>query len=127
MIVRSLDQNGDWEFGAGKNSYKRNNDAVAQSLQTRLSCFVGNCFFDLGAGINWFHFLSSTDQIGLRLALSAVILNTPNPLTGNAAVLGIHQLGFTLNNSRTFSIQYRVQTVFSTTTGSFQFDLGGSL
>lgn len=119
MSVRALDANGDWTFGAGLNDYKQGNQAVIQDIQTRLSSFVGNCYFDMGAGINWFDFLSSKNELGLRLALSAVILNTPN-------VVGILQLGFSLNSSRNFSISYKVQTTYSVTGGTFQYDVGGS-
>ena len=127
MIVRALDSNGDWTFGAGLNNYKSANLAAAQSIQTRLSSFVGNCFFDMGAGINWFSFLSGKDPLGLSLALSAVILNTPDPVTGNPVVLGLQQLSFNVSPSRGFSITYQVQSIYSVTGGSFQYDLGGSI
>lgn len=127
MIVRSLDINGDWEFGAGLNNYKRANLAVVQSIQTRLSSFIGNCFFDLGAGIDWFTFLGSKNPTAMNLAISAVILNTPNPVDGTPVVLGLLQLGVNLSDSRVFSVQYKVQTIYSVTGGSFQYDLGGSL
>jgi hypothetical protein len=120
MIVRSLDVNGDWEFGAGLNNYKRNNLAVAQEIQTRVSSFLGDCFFDMGAGINWFFFLSSKDETGLNLAISAAILNT-------SGVTGISQLGFNLSRNRVFSVSYQVITIYSVTGGDFQFDLGGAL
>lgn len=131
MIVRSLDENGDWTFGAGINNYKRANLAVAQCLQTRLSSFIGNCFFDMGAGINWFGYLGgkgSNNTIQLSLALSAVILNTPNVNQNgmaSPAVLGIKQLGFNVTTSRGFSITYQVQTVYSSVNNSFTYDLGG--
>lgn len=118
MIVRSLDSNGDFTFGAGLNNYKSANLAVVQSIQTRLSSFVGNCFFDMGAGINWFFYLSSKDAQGLSLAISAVILNSP-------AVLGLLNLRFSLNSDRVFSIVYQVQSTYSVTGNEFQYSLGG--
>lgn len=122
MIVRALDSTSDWTFGAGINNYKQGNLAVAQDIQTRLSSFVGNCFFDMGAGINWLSFLGGKDELGLSLALSATILNTLN-------VVGILQLGFSLSSNRIFSISYQVQTSYSVSgiNGSFSFDLGGSV
>lgn len=127
MIVRALDVNGDWTFGAGLNNYKRNNAAVAQSIQTRLSSFVGNCFFDLGAGINWFTFLSSKDPTALNLAISAVILNTSDPITGTSVITGILQQSVNLNTNRVFSVSYQVTTIYSVLTGKFSYDLGGSV
>lgn len=130
MIVRAIDSSNDWTFGAGLNNYLSGNLAVAQNIKTRLQSFVGNCFFDMGAGINWFNFLGgkgSNNTLQLSLALSSVILNTPdttsNPNT--IAVTGILQLNFNLTPARNFSITYQVQTLYSVTGDSFQYNLGG--
>lgn len=120
MIVRALDENNDWTFGQSKNNYLRNNFAVAQSIQTRCSSFTGNCFFDTSAGINWLVYLSGKSEIAMNLALSATILNTPN-------VVGILQLSVNLTPSRSFQIQYQVQTSYSLTNGNFVYSLGGSV
>lgn len=120
MRVRALDGAGDWTYGKGKNDYLTRNPAVAQSIQTRLFSFLGDCFFDLGAGIDWFTFLGGKDQIGLNLAVSAIILNTQD-------VTGIRQLSIDLQPSnRKLTIQYRVQTTFSVLSNSFQYDLNGT-
>jgi hypothetical protein len=122
MIVRALDNNGDWTFGAGTGNYISANVQIVQDIQTRLSCFVGNCFFDMQMGINWFTFLGSkgsNNTLQLSLALSALIINT-------AGVLGINQLSFSLEN-RNFSISYQVQTIYSVTGSDFVYDLGGSI
>lgn len=120
MIIRALDTNGDWTYGKGQNNYYSGNSAVAENIQTRLGSFLGDCFFDTGAGIDWFHLLGAKDQIALNLAVAAVILNTPN-------VTGILQLALQLNSgTRAIVIQYRVQTTYSQITGTFQYDLNGS-
>lgn len=121
MIVRALVDD-DWTFGNGISNYLSANAAVKQNIQTRLSSFVGNCFFDMGAGIDWFTFLGSkgsNNTLQLSLALSSLILNTPN-------VLGLLQLSFNLSTERVFSITYQVQTSYSVTGSSFIYDLGGS-
>lgn len=115
MIVRALDEDHDWMFGKGKNDYLQANAAIAQSINTRLNCFLGNCFFDLGTGIDWLNLLGAKDQIALNLAISATILNTEG-------VTGILQLSSGVDASRRFSCSYKVQTVFSTVTSSFVFD-----
>lgn len=121
MSVRALDSNGDWVYGIGKNAYLTGNAEVAQNIQTRLLSFLGDCFFDLGAGIDWFNYLGSKNQIGLNLAISAVILNTAN-------VTGINQLFVILNDdTRIFTVSYQVQTTFSVLSSSFQYDLNGSV
>jgi hypothetical protein len=121
MIIRALDSNGDWTYGKGKNNYNSGNSAVAEDIQTRLSSFLGDCFFDTGAGIDWFNLLGGKDQLALNLAVSAVILNTSN-------VTGLLQLSIVLNRqSRAIVIQYKVQTTYSQITNTFQYDLNGSV
>lgn len=111
MSVRAIDSLGDWTFGSGKNNYLTQNSEVRQDIQTRLLSFLGDCFFDLGAGINWFGFLGSKNELGLNLAVSAVILNTAN-------VVSLTQLFITLNSQRQCNIAYAVQSTFSATTGT---------
>lgn len=114
-LVRALDSNHDWTFGAGKSNYLANNAAVAQNINTRLNSFLGNCFFDLGAGIDWFNLLGSSNQTALNLSISSIILNTPQ-------VTGILQLSINLSSKREFSVAYQVQTVYSTVTNNFIFN-----
>lgn len=117
MIVRALDANNDWTFGKGQNDYKSGISAIAQSIQTRLSSFLGDCFFNLNAGIDWFNLLGSKNQTAIQLALSAVILNTEN-------VTGILELSVNLDNNRNITVKYNVQTTLSTLSSTFQYDVG---
>lgn len=120
MIVRSIDSQNDWTFGQGKNNYKKNNAAISQCIQTRLQSFLGNCFFDVTAGIDWLNFMGgSKNQLAINLAISAVILNTPN-------VTGILQLSANLTENRIFTVVYKVQTVYSIASNTFQYDLVSS-
>ncbi len=113
--VRQIDGDHDWTFGKGRNDYLRDNSAVAQNIDTRLSSFLGDCFFDLTAGIDWFNLLGSKNQLALNLAISAVILNTEG-------VTGILQLVAALDSARNFTVQYEVQTTYSRISSTFQFD-----
>lgn len=117
-IVRALDSDSDWTFGKSRNDYLSNNNAVKQNIKTRLLCFLGNCFFDITAGIDWFTFLGgSKNPTALSLNISSVILNTQN-------VTGIRQLSINLTSNRSFSISYQVQTSYSVTGDTFQYTLG---
>lgn len=119
MIVRALDSNNDWQFGKGKNDYKTRSKAVGQNIQTRLSSFLGDCFFDVTAGLDWFTFLGGKNQLALNLAINAVILNTQN-------VTGILQIASSLSPvTRVFTVQYKAQTTYSVLTGTYQYTLNG--
>lgn len=120
MIVRAIDGQGDWLFGKGKNDYKSGNNAISQNIQTRLLSFLGDCFFDLNAGIDWWNRLGAKDKTALNLDVSSVILNT-------AGVTGLLQLSITLDAQRVLTITYRVQTIYSTTGNTFQYALSGTL
>ena len=122
MIVRALSSTGDWTFGASKDNYLSANAAVAQSIGTRLLSFLGDCFFDTSAGIDWFTFLGgSKSQLALELAISAVILNTEN-------VTGISTLSVGLvDSTRAFSITYSVTTTFGNLSGVVNQNLGLSV
>lgn len=115
---RAIDSNHDFLFGKGQNDYVTANLAVAQNINTRLSSFLGNCFFDLGAGLDWITILSSKNQLAANLAISAIILNTTN-------VTGILQLNINLNAQRNLTVSYKVATTYSSVTGQFQYDLNG--
>jgi hypothetical protein len=116
-MTRAIDSTGDWTFGSGVNNYASGNAEVAMNIQTRLLCFLGDCFFDTSAGIDWFNLLGSKQQVALQLAVAAVILNTAN-------VTGGLQLSVTYNEvTRSISIVYQVQTVYSQLSNSFQYDL----
>lgn len=117
MIVGALDKDGDWTFGKSLNDYLSNQAAVIQNIKTRLLCFLGDCFFDITAGVDWFTFLGgSKNQIALRASISSVILNT-------TFVTGINQLSINLTN-RSFSVSYQAQTVFSVIGDNFQYNIG---
>lgn len=118
MIVRAIDINGDWLFGKGQNDYRTNNDAIAQNIKTRLSSFLGDCFFDTTSGIDWFNLLGGKDQLVLNLAINAVILNTQD-------VTGVLQLFSNLSDARVFFVQYKVQTTYSQLSATYQYDLNG--
>ncbi len=104
-IVREIDINNDWTFGNGKSNYRKDIKAVSQNIKTRLQSYLGDCFFDVTAGIDWFNLLGSKQVQQLRLAIASVILNTEN-------VTGILELSFNLDESRNMTLRYDVQTAF---------------
>ena len=115
VSVRKLDSNGDWSFGRGRNDYLANNLAIMQNIKTRLNSFLGNCFFDLAAGIDWFGLLGQpgiSAQAELNLKITNTILNT-------AGVVGLLQISSGLDAQRNFSVSYRVRTVYTVTSGNF--------
>ena len=115
MIVRALDENGDWTFGKGKNNYLKDREALKQSVKTRLYCFLGDCFFDISDGIDWFNRLGEKDQLALQLDVSARILNTEG-VTG----ISLFQASFD-PRTRGFFLNYGATTVYGPSFSTFEF------
>ncbi|CAK9250669.1 unnamed protein product [Sphagnum jensenii] len=97
--------------GVGVSSTKAN-AAAAQAISSRLLSFLGDCFFDTSAGIDWFNFLGgSKSELALQLAINAVILNTQSQ--GINVVTGIINTSISLvDSTRVFSVSYTVSTIF---------------
>ena len=117
MSVRSLDVDGDWEFGKGRNDYKSGAKFVAQSLQTRIKSSLGNCFFDVDAGIDWFNLLGSKNKKAISLAVSSIILNTED-------VIAIVALSVNLSQNRNINLSYEIETVYGRSSGIIEQSVG---
>lgn len=105
-MIRNLDVNHDWIFGAGIYNYLRGNEEIALNLKTRVLSFLGDCFFATDEGIDWFNLLDYRYQERLELALSNVIKNTPG-------VTAINSVEFLTGQDRKVTINYDIQTQFS--------------
>lgn len=109
MRVRALTPTGEWTFGGSESNYKVNRGAVAQCIQTRLASWLGNCFFDTGAGVDWLNFLGgSKNLLFLQLSVQSVIANTPY-------VTGVLQVSANLDSlTRKLTLAYSANTTFGT-------------
>lgn len=107
MIFRNLDENHDWTFGKGKNNYKKENEAIALNIKTRILSWLNDCFFAQDKGIDWVNRLGSKNQKTLlELDLKKAILNSVD-------VIGLTKISISLED-RNFSAEYTVNTKFST-------------
>lgn len=103
--IRSLDALGDWTFGKGKNNYVTQLKAVSQNLKTRLKSFLGDCFFALNEGVDWFNLLGTNQEAEIKLAIATTILNTEN-------VIELKEISYTVDGNRKLTITYSVDTTF---------------
>lgn len=109
MIIRGLDQDGDWLFGSGKSSYKSSQLALNQNISTKLQEWKGDCFFDNDAGVDWKNRLDKRSQIPfLQDEIRTVILKVDG-------VVEVINLDLNFNStSRNLSVSYSVKTIYST-------------
>ena len=109
MIIRAIDSNGDWTFGKGLSSYKKDLAGLSQNIKTRLLEWKGDCFFDNAAGVDWKTRLGKSSQLKpLIEEVRTVILKTDG-------VLQVINLDANLNSNRKLTISYSVKTVFGET------------
>jgi len=107
MRVSGLDSNRDWRFGKGRAAYKRNADAIAQNVQTRLRSFREDWYLDVDAGVNWIELLGNpgTEKRIIR-AVESTVLQTEG-------VISIQELKIIgRDSSRGVKIKIRYTDVF---------------
>jgi hypothetical protein len=106
MIFRNLNAQHDWTFGSGLGNYIAANAAIGLNIETRILSWLGDCFFDTTAGIDWANRLGSKNQRALlELDLRRIILQS-------YGVTGIVTFDTNLTG-RLFTANYTVNTIFS--------------
>jgi hypothetical protein len=108
MIIRNLDANHDWTFGSGLANYIGGNDGIGLNINTRLLSWLNDCFFDMGAGIDWLNLLGSLGQQNmLNMNIRRVILQS-------FGVTGITAFNTHLDpQTRRFTANYTINTIYS--------------
>lgn len=115
MLIRALDASHDFQFGLGTESYNFGEAAIGENIQTRILSFLNNCYFDMGAGIDWFTFLGVPGQSQQTLLrVQAIILQSYGVVKVNSLSLNIDPLtrrGFLTFNINTIYSQNYVQNL----------------
>ena len=95
MRFRNLDNNGDWCFGKGRNSYLKDNEALMMNIKTRLLEFYQDCFWDMEKGIDWWRLLGGKD-------LKKILVDVQNTILKSYQVKRIVKLDYSLTNRKLF-------------------------
>lgn len=101
MRFRGIDNNGDWVFGKGRNSYLKGNEALMMNIKTRLLEFYNDCFFDMQKGIDWWTLMGGKD-------LKKILVDVQRTILRSYQVKRIVDLDYTLNN-RQLSIRISIE------------------
>ncbi|MDR1282933.1 MAG: hypothetical protein LBK99_19240 [Opitutaceae bacterium] len=111
MITRALDHNHDWTFGKGRQNYLREAAAVRQRILTRLWSFLGDCFFDLAAGVDWWNLMGGKSE-------PAILAQTRSVILGTEGVIRLNSLSATRDpRTRAIRLSYNVDTIYTANTG----------
>jgi hypothetical protein len=108
MIFRSLDGNWDWSFGRGKSDYATDSEAIAYDVKSKILSWIGDCFFDDTAGIDWKNIIGTKDQKSqLDRAIKKIVVDE----------YGIVDLSFFESEiiDRSYHCNLRFKTIFNET------------
>lgn len=109
MKFRALDASGDWSFGAGQQSYLSDEDAIAADIGTALKVFLGECFFALNFGVDWWNLLSARNG-----SEKNIILQCRQIIASRENVTRINRVEAILDRAtRNLIVRYNVDTVFT--------------
>lgn len=102
---RLLDINHDWVFGSGQQSYAKDLQALLLNIKTRVLSWVGDCFFDLEAGIDWKNLLDYGQDINLKNAIKSVVFKTPG-------VVKVSDIEIVKGVDRSARVTFSVDTIY---------------
>lgn len=107
MIMRATTATNDWLFGKGQQDYFINEAAIEANIRTKLLEWVGNCYFNLPAGIDWLNRLGVGQQQALVVDIKQLVLQC----FGVVQILAF-QAKF-VSRTRVGTITMTLQTIFS--------------
>jgi len=109
MIFRALTKQGDWTFGKGDSNYLKEDAAIKENIKTRYREWLGDCFFNQDAGIDWQTRLSQFGQENLLANdIKTLILKSEG-------VIELVNFDFSVDSkNRKFTANYTIKTIFST-------------
>jgi len=107
---RGITATGDWVFGAGQQSYLTGNASIQADILTALKVWLGECFFNTAAGVDWKNLLGGKNP----QAQAQILIQTRSVILGRSGVVSINSVQAILNSSRGLSIAYNINTIYST-------------
>ena len=105
--MRNLDTTGDWQYGHGLSSYASDEAAIELNIKTRLASWVGNCFWDLSAGVDWINLLDAGQAKQLQISLATVISQSYGVVNVTFVQAALDPI------TRSFAVQYKADTIYS--------------
>jgi len=73
MKIRSLDINGDWNYGKGFSSLSQNSNAIKLNIITKLQEWKRDCFNGLNQGIDWASRVGSNQETLLKSDIQSLV------------------------------------------------------
>lgn len=109
MIFRGIDGANDWAFGNGRQSYLTGEAAVSANIKTRLFVFLGECFFALDAGVDWWNLIGAKNP----QAQANIILQCRTIIINSEGVVRINTIAAVMDSKRKLTLTFNIDTIFS--------------
>lgn len=107
---RALDKDGDWTWGNGVQNYVTGQAATVLDISTALRVFLGEVFFALDFGVDWWNLISNKDEQGVIIQCRKIIAERDD-------VTRINQVTAALNSrARYLQVTFNINTVYSRNT-----------
>lgn len=110
MIFRALSPTGDWQLGQGVQNYLRDEKAIELNIQTRLKSFLGDCFWAIDFGVDWWELLgvkNPSAQAAIVLACRLMIAESYGVVRINSIVASTDRV------TRRMTVTYNIDTIYS--------------
>jgi hypothetical protein len=110
MIFRNLDTDGDWTLGQGQQNFLRDEAAIELNIQTRLKCFLGDCFWAVEFGIDWWNLLGTRNPV----AQANIVIQVRTMIANSYGVVRINSVtAETDRTTRQLTISWNIDTIFT--------------
>jgi len=108
MKIAALDSAGDWTFGQGLGNYATGEPAIQENIKTKLMVFLGECFFALNDGIDWWNFIGGKNPA----AQAGIILQSRQIIAKAYGVVRVKSVNAVLINRR-LAVTYAITDIYS--------------
>jgi len=116
MNIRALDTAGDWVFGHGLGDYLAGLEGVVQDIDTALSVFLGECFWDTTFGVDWLNLIGGKAPI----AQQNIILQCRQIISSRSGVIKINSVDVQFSDyRRSLHIVYSISTIYGKANNTF--------
>lgn len=109
MMYRMLDDDNDWCFGQGIQSYCKDEKAIETGVQVYLRAIQGEVWMDGTVGLPWISMMASKDLKPIDL------LTIRDYILSYRGILGVKDLDIERNENRKIKLKYKIQTVYNYT------------
>ena len=107
MMYRMLDENDDWIFGQGLQSFVRDEKAVETGVQVYLRTIQGEVWMDGNVGLPWISMMALKELKPIDLMLIR------DYMLSYRGVLGVTDLDVERTENREIKLKYKLQTVYN--------------